>query len=417
MKKAMTFVLLACCGVGTRGVSTLYAQSDKILSELKTAQGELRSLERILSALNNGDTVYTSYFPMWTVYDKNTKLSIQTAFRNRGREFPEDENVTVIAHPNGRSVADIRIGKVSYGRLFASKALDPQLQKELLERNYVLVDEIPLGYRTNKTIRKIAEKPHWVSANISLFGGTMRFGNDWKIEGRIGSDELGYPFWSSGQIFLTAGYKSLKLGTYLPMHGGVFSTNPNERPLSLRPRLLNGSTGATGSFEFEWDLVKLNSSRVTYGAIGGSFAIGSLDRRRTDYLTSNLDSLYSVNAMLQAHYAFNYKFDDKKILNVKVGGVYHTVTLNRFVDNEIERYGRIKKILTPYFAVEYRNLGADWFALNTTYSRLLMFGAWAEIVPQYVYAEVKYSTVLLRETKTWEHNYYLYATLGFNFDF
>jgi hypothetical protein len=46
-----------------------------------------------------------------------------------------------------------------------------------------------------------------------------------------------------------------------------------------------------------------------------------------------------------------------------------------------------------------------------------MFGAWAEVVPEYVYAEVKYSTPLWRDAKLWEQSYYLYGTLGFNFDF
>lgn len=405
-------LILAFCGINIARAQHI----ETLRSKLQMEREELKSLERILLALNNGDTVYASYFPVWTVLDKNTKLSIYTAFRNRGKQFSEEERVTVIAQPNGKGIADIRIGSASYGKLFASKALDPELQQQLLSRNYVLVDEIPFGYRNTAHKRTIKEKPNWIAANISLFGGSMRFGNDWKIEGRIGSDELGYPFWSSGQIVLTAGYKSLKLGAYLPIHGGLFESNA-ERPLSLKPRLLNGSTGATGSFEFEWDLVKLHSENVTYGAIGGAFAVGSLDRRRPEYLTSNLDSLYSITTMLQAYYAFNYLFDDEKILNAKIGGIYHTVALNRFAENEILRYGKSQKNFSPYIFVEYKNAGADWFKLNATYSRLLMLGAWAEIVPQYVYAEVKYSTALLRSPKPWEQKYYLYGTLGFNFDF
>jgi hypothetical protein len=410
---ALSFsVILPLAGINT----SLAQQIETLRSKLQMEREELKSLERILLALNNGDTVYASYFPVWTVLDQNTKLSIYTAFRNRGKQFSEDERVTVIAQPNGKGIADIRIGNTSYGKLYASKSLDPELQRHVLRREYVLVDEIPFGYRNTLSKRTLAEKPSWIAANVSLFGGSMRFGNDWKIEGRIGSDELGYPFWSSGQIFLTAGYKSLKLGAYLPMHGGVFDINA-ERPLSLKPRLLNGSTGATGSFEFEWDVVKLNSDNVTYAAIGGAFAVGSLDRRRPEYLTTNLDSLYSINTMLQGYYALNYKFDDEKMLNAKVGGIYHTVALNRFEQNEILRYGTLKKNFSSYIFVEYKNSGADWFKLNATYSRLLMFGAWAEIVPAYVYAEVKYSTQFLRAAKPWEQNYYLYGTLGFNFDF
>jgi hypothetical protein len=401
------------------GIPVAHAQIERLRSELSVEKEELQSLERVLLALNNGDTVYASFFPVWTVVDKNMKLSIYSAFRNRGKEFSETDRVVIIARPNLKGISDIRIGTTSYGRLFASKSLDPELQKSLLNREYVLVDEIPFGYRSESSSvrRQVVENPAWVSMNISLFGGELRFGNDWKITGKLGNDELGYPFWASGQIWMLAGYKSIKLGAYLPMHGGLFETNPADRPLSLKPRLLNGSTGVAGSFEFEWDLVKINSSNITYSAIGGSFAIGSLDRRRPEYLTSDLNRLYSISTMLQTYYAFNYKFDDEKVLNSRIGVTYHRVTLNRLILDEIYRYGEAHGVVTPLIGVEYINLGADWFRLRAQYSRLLSLGAWAEIVPRYIYAEVKYSTVLLREPREWEQKYYLYATLGVTLDF
>lgn len=413
MLLAFTMALLMLRG-------SIFAQSIETLrSDLHTEKEELQSLERILLALNNGDTVYASYFPVWTVLDKNTKLSIFTAFRNRGKEFSENDRVVIIAIPNMKGIADIRIGNASYGRLFASKALDPELQQSLLQRNYELINEIPFGYRNETKQRPPTDQPNWISANISLFGGYMKFGNDWRIVGKLGNDELGYPFWSSGQVSLTAGYKSIQLGAYLPMHGGLFETNSSERPLSLKPRLLNGSTGVTGSTEFEWDEVKIQSSHIAYAAIGGSFAIGSLDKRRPEYLTANVDSLYSISSLLQMYYALHYNFDDHNVIKARAGATYHRVTLNRYDEkqDDILNYGAAQKFFTPLVALEYRNLGLDWFALNAQYSRLLSFGAWAEIVPGYVYAEVKYSTVVLREPRVWEQNYYLYATLGFNFGF
>ncbi|MBI5470787.1 MAG: hypothetical protein HY961_00435 [Ignavibacteriae bacterium] len=396
-----------------------HAQIDQLRSNLQTEKEELQSLERVLSLLNSGDTTYASYFPVWTVLDRNMKLSIYNAFRNRGKTFSEDDQVVIIATPNMKSIADIRIGTISYGRLLATKALDPELHKTLLEQKYVLSNDIPAGYRTDTRNRKreLIDNPNWVSLNISLFGGTMKFGNDWRLVGTVGNDELGYPFWSSGQILVMAGYKSIQLGGYLPLHGGVFETNPAERPLSLKPRLLNGSSGVAGSFEFEWDAVKINSPRFTYGSIGGSFAVGSLDRRRPEYLTFDLNRLYSITTILQTYYGFNYQFDDEKILSSRLGVTYHRVTLNRYVDNEIFRHGDAEALITPLVSVEYRNLGADWFKLRAQYSRLMSLGAWAEIVPQYVYAEVKYATPLFRTPSPWEQRYYLYATLGFNFDF
>lgn len=405
-------VLLLMCGM-----SRATAQIEQLRGELQFENEELKSLERILATLNSGDTTYASYFPMWAVVDRNMRLSIYSAFRNRGKEFSEEDQVIVIANPNMKGIADIRIGNTSYGRLYTSKSLDPELQKRLLKKEYVLVEETPFGYRNAARQHRLpVENPNWVSMNISLFGGEMRFGNDWRITGRIGTDELGYAFWSSGQIRMLAGYKSIELGAYLPLHGGLIETNHAERPLSLKPRLLNGSTGAAGRFEFEWDAVKISSSRFTYGGIGGSFAVGSLDRRRPEYLTNNLERLYSISALLQLHYAFNYSFDEEKSVSARAGMTWHRVTMNRFLANEIYKYDH-ENFVTPVVALEYKNNGADWFRLNMQYSRLLSFGAWAEIVPRYINAEVRYSTVLLREVREWEHRYYLYATLGFNFDF
>lgn len=410
--------VLVCSLLGA-GVQASHAQIESLRAEVTAEREELQSLERILLALNNGDTTYAAYFPMWTVLDKNMRLSIYAAFRNRGKDFSEDDRVIVIADPTFKRIADIRIGNSSYGRLFASRALDPELQRQLLERQYANITETPFGYRQDFVQRRRlpGESPSWVSMTISLFGGEMRFGNNWRITGKVGNDELGYPFWSSGQVQVLAGYKSVSLGAYLPLHGGVFETNPAERPLSLKPRLLNGITGVGGNVEFEWDAVRINSPRVTYGAIGGSFAVGSLDRRRPEYLTRNLDRLFSINTIVQTYYACNYSFDNgEKVLNARAGITFHRVGVSRYIVDEIFQYDA-ENFYTPLLAVEYRNLGADWFKLYAQYSRLLSVGAWAELVPRYVYAEVKYATPLLRHARAWEQNYYLYATLGFNFDF
>ncbi len=181
-------VLLLMCGM-----SRATAQIEQLRGELQFENEELKSLERILATLNSGDTTYASYFPMWAVVDRNMRLSIYSAFRNRGKEFSEEDQVIVIANPNMKGIADIRIGNTSYGRLYTSKSLDPELQKRLLKKEYVLVEETPFGYRNAARQHRLpVENPNWVSMNISLFGGEMRFGNDWRITGRIGTDELGY---------------------------------------------------------------------------------------------------------------------------------------------------------------------------------------------------------------------------------
>jgi len=407
--------------IGFAALRTAYGQNEQLTAELKSARAELQSLETVVNALNTGDSSYTLYFPTWTVLDKYTKTSIYKAFRHRGKQFSEEDVVYVVASPDQQNIIDIRIGKTSYGRLYAQSILDPDLKRELLERNYASENETPAGYRTNsRGNRKPVPRPttpEWVGFNLSAFGGSVRFSNDWGIVGRVGDDELGYPFWSSGQARMFASYKSIKLGAWLPVHGGLTEV-PVAGSLTLRQRLLNGSAGIAGEFEFEWDAVKLNSQHIPYTAVGGTFALGGLTRRRPDNLTPNLDSLYSLSTVLQGYYAFDYAFDDERHrFNIHMGMSYHQVTLNRQREGGIQPAGPTQAFIDPLIRFEYKNQRIDWFKISAQYSRLLMLGAWAEILPYFIYAEVKFSTIVGREQKPWEHTSYLYGTLGINFDF
>jgi hypothetical protein len=400
---------------------TTYAQNETLKAELNTARAELRSLEVVMNTLNTSDSSYIVYFPTWMVLDKYTKTSIFSAFRNRGKSFVDDDLVYVIASPDERNIIDLRIGNISYGRLYAQSILDPDLKRELLDRDYAYENETPAGYKTSVQMNRRPlprpATPEHVAFNLSAFSGYVRFSNDWGIVGQIGDDELGYPFWSSGQVRMMASYKSLKLGAWLPLHGGLKEI-PVAGSLKIRPRLLNGSGGVAGEFEFEWDAVKLRSPHVTYTAVGGSFAVGGLTKRRPELLTSNLDSLYSLSTVLQAYYALDYAFDDDRHrFTIHLGGTYHRVTLNSQRDGGIQPSGPTESFVNPLLSFEYKNQRIDWFRLSAQYSRLLMVGAWAEIIPYFVFAEVKFSSVVGRDPKPWEYPSYLYGTLGINFDF
>jgi hypothetical protein len=203
----------------------------------------------------------------------------------------------------------------------------------------------------------------------------------------------------------------------LPLHGGL-SEVKIARPLNLQPRLLNGSVGGAGEFEFEWDALKINSPHFPYGAVGGMFAVGSLDKRRGDLLTSDWNNLYSISTILQGYYAFDYLFDEQKQnLNVHLGISFHRVSRSKVDGDQIVKAGDPEDFVDPLIRVEYKNQRIDWFKLTGQFSRLLMLTAWAELVPYFMYAEVKYSRVVFSDRKPWEHDYYVYGTIGFNFDF
>lgn len=425
LRNARTFLLTLAVVVAAAGRhGHAQTSAEKLASEVEAARADLHSLERILAELNIVDSAYAPSFPRWEMNEPNLKLRVYAAFRNRGKQFSKDDRIIIIAHPDSQTITDIRIGNVSYGKLYAQTLLARDLKTDLLAeaRN----NEPPYGIksRVSEESNPMAHptKPDWVSADISLFGASLRFGNDWGIEGRIGNDELGYPFWSSGNTWIMGRYKSIKLGAWVPINGGIDRPEGGTLVRTSTTRLLNGSDGIVGEFEFEWEPIRIASESFPYAAIGGRFAFGGLSGRRDEYLTSNLDSLYFISAVVQGYYAFDFLFDEKRQnLNVHLGASYHKVNLGKAVvvggKYSIFKGGEPESFIDPYIRIEYRNYRDDRFRVTAQYSRLLMFIGWAEIIPPFIYAEVKFSTVVFRKPRLWEHQNYIYGTIGVKFDF
>ncbi len=109
---------------------------------------ELQSLHRMFDALNAGDTVYTPYFPMWSIQDRGLKLRIFSAFRNHDISFNKDEPICIVATPDQQDIVDIKIGIANFGRLYAKFVLSRDLHQTILEKKYEYKIEIPAGYGT-----------------------------------------------------------------------------------------------------------------------------------------------------------------------------------------------------------------------------------------------------------------------------
>jgi hypothetical protein len=411
--------------VGVR-VESIAQSNEKLKTDIETARQDLQSLEHILYEINLVDSAYAPSFPRWEMKEPNLKLRVFAAFRNRGKQFSKEERIVVVAHPDSQTLTDIRIGNVSYGKLYAQTLLARDLKTDLIAE--AKNNEPPFGIknRINEESNPMAHpsRPDWVSADFSLFGAILRFGNDWGITGRIGDDELGYPFWSTGNTWIMGTYKSLKIGAWVPINGGLDkpSRTPGAQVTTSTTRLLNGSDGIVGEFEFEWETIRINSESFPYAAIGGRFAFGGLSGRRDEFYTRNLDSLYYIAAIVQGYYGFDFLFDqNRQNLNVHLGASYHKVGLGKAVvfDEKftIFKSGEPESFIDPFVRIEYRNYRFDRFRVTAQYSRLLMFTGWAEVIPPFIYAEIKFSTVVFRKPRLWEHQNYVYGTVGFKFDF
>ena len=125
------------------------AQNDDLSREpLTMLREEYQSLGRIFETLNAGDTVYTPFFPTWTVEDRGLKLRILNAFRNHQISFNADGPITIIATPDEQEIANIKIGNAGFGKMYSKFVLAQDLHQAILARNYELRTLIPSGYKT-----------------------------------------------------------------------------------------------------------------------------------------------------------------------------------------------------------------------------------------------------------------------------
>ncbi|MBX2991384.1 MAG: hypothetical protein KF749_09455 [Bacteroidetes bacterium] len=410
------------------GVSTEQVYPQSLQDSLREAREEVESLKRIREALDEANPEYTQFFKIWAVFDEGLRLRIFNVFREANYEFSTQDTIFVILR-NDSTIAEIRIGRVTTGPHSIRTHLDSRLIRDIVSRNYELEDLEPDGYkrRQQRPPQPRPVAPKWAAASFSLFEVGVRFGNDWGVIGRVGDDMLGYPFWTSGQAWVLASYKALKLGARLPVHGGKEDCTPQ-----VLRRLINGSTGVAGEIEIEWEELKVGEFQ-SYAGIGGSFSIGELGKRRPEYLVgvrkteimgpdtvSYTDSLFSITSLGHFYYALDWLFDsDAQLLAFKLGAGAQRVVRGRYYDSslDIEILEKYKPDFFPYLSVEYRNQRVEWFALSAQYSRLLMVGAWAEYLPYFMFFDIKYSRVLRKDLRPWEKRDYFAATVGFKFSF
>lgn len=135
-------------------IAVLVAESSTVMAQgttqrqdsLYALEEEYQSLSRIFNTLNAGDTVYTPFFPRWSVQDRGLKLRVFSAFRNHGISFDPTDPVYVIVTPDQQEIADVRIGKAGFGKMYAKFVLARDLHQTILARKYEYKIEVPVGY-------------------------------------------------------------------------------------------------------------------------------------------------------------------------------------------------------------------------------------------------------------------------------
>jgi len=364
-------------------------------SQLEERKGDKARLERILQSLDVVDSVYRAHFPAWLILDEDLRQRIYRVFRGRHADLPHDTSVTVVTNPDMNEILQISIGPTTMGPLETHTVLSDSLRREILSAKYYLKRLEPAPLRQRKTLL-FGARPRVVSMDASLFGGSLLFGRGWGVELKIGHDEVGYPFWSSGTARVMAVFDQLKLGVMVPLNFGKKEPRILE-PLAIRPRRLNGPSGISAEFD----------QPLGSHLLSARFSVGELRKYIADALT-DINKPYYLHTVGQLSYSHRLPIREPgHLITATLGVGFHQVALG-----QVEIDGRIVAIekfnfLGPVLRVEYVRRGEDTYGVNLQYyNSLIYLNGWVELVRNFIYLDLRYSAPIFRGPRPWEQPYF-----------
>ena len=255
--------------------------------------------------------------------------------------------------------------------------------------------------------------PERAKFDVSLYGLIFKVGPTWGGEVKLGNDELGFPFWSSGKTAYMATYKRVKFGFEYPFHPGRFSSQVFP-PFTIRGRMLNGTRGLVGEFDF--------------GAVGGSFSVTRLTEGDFGSLTDPNYFAY-ISTFAQAYYSFGISLNPTNLVRVKVGMGFHRIREAQLVQTPLDPSGtqftqslsliRQNQYGSPYLKFEYlnRDIPERFGASLQYYDYIILTTAWLEVVPNILRLELKYSWTILRDLRRWENTDFVMISPRIRFSF
>jgi hypothetical protein len=371
------------------------------LSLLRAVLGEKRQdrlrMERMLEALNVVDSVYKVHYPTWMVKDDDLRERINRAFRLRFPDVQRDATVTVIANPESTELLELSVGSAVMGRRDTQVHLSDSLRAKILSADYDLenIDRTPHKPRTTLTF---GVPPKFAGVTASAFGAGVIFNNGWGLEARLGFDEIGYHFWSSGALRVMAIFDRFKLGVIAPMRFGAPGSFEQIEPLSIRPRRLNGPKGISGEFE----------QPFLTEAVGAKFSIGELTHVTNPANIVDRDNIYYLHTIAQLYYSRRDTPFGKDHVFTLTGGVgYHQVARGESSSGfKIDKHDKTD-FASPVLKVEYTRQGSNMYSIGVQYySSIIYVHTWLELVKNFIFVDMKYYAPIVRGPKPWEQSYF-----------
>lgn len=267
--------------------------------------------------------------------------------------------------------------------------LSTPFEPELLASNRILEEFTPLTHRTNPEVTRFL-------LTLSMYGAGTRIGPDWGGEVRLGNDEIGFPFWSSGNLAVLAIYRHIKFGIQLPL---TLGKNPgNIYPsVELPRRLLNGTRGLVTEFDF--------------GHLGGEFTASTMSKRDISMLV-NPNRYFYVSTIVLGFYSMGFMLGPSDMARMKIGLSYHEIRQGRVLlpaapggEKDVTDEQRFD-YFSPYLKFEYASEGPDeQFGGSLQYNHYTLLGtAWLQIIPKILRVEVKYARPVNADINEWQNS-------------
>jgi hypothetical protein len=372
-------------------------------AQLENKRAQRQSMERMIASLNTVDSVYKASFPKWIVLDEDLRERVYKSFDGRFANVRRDTDVIVVGSPDLRQILELSVGNQTMGRRDVAVNLSDSLYHELISMHYPLREFTPVPPRP-KARTQFGVVPRFAAISASAFGVTMLFANGMGFEAKMGREELGYHFWSTGDLRILGIYGQFKLGINVPFAAGLPTYGTTYGPLSILPRKMMGARGVVTEYEYQLP-------SASFGA-HISVSENSLLWQSSNLFIHTGDSLYNyyVHTVLQGWYTHNFRFGtyEEHTLSLTAGFGYHQIGKSRNIYAE----GRIvttdkQDFYSPLLRVNYTHEGANSFGLNVQYyNSVILAHGWVEFVKNFLYVDLEYYTPVLRAATPWEQRYF-----------
>lgn len=428
----LLFVLL----LGMRSPETYAQKSNRPVDSLRVLRMQIDQFYNVLGKVDRKDFDFT-HARAWWISDANLEDTLRWVYTRMtqdstlfGGEIEGKAPFYVLATPppyndivalysgnnilKGKQLRALLNAKPDgdlYDRVVASWKFGQEI--ELIDKDFAIQNSFTLRRRTrNDSIYTLFNRylidgiDHDSATVVSLClveRANIIFGNRWGAEVRIGDDDFGYPFWSSGNLAFLIIYKQVKVGAHVPFAGG--RTPGKILETFWTPRRIDGTYGLTGDFDF------VN--------VGGSFIYGP---RRSDIDGSyvNPDTIVSIRNMVQVWYS-NIISDKSEgnLLRYKVGLGFQQLGHDMVykgtgtIPLSIETSEPPTTSVSPYIKLEYINKQSqERFGASVQYYNDWILGsAWLEIIPNRMRLEVKGGAPIFRTDQYWKSSRFVTLTI------